>query len=68
MQCNFVANGTTRHLSLSQPAGWIERQQNPSYFAATRAIVGRIARPIAWVGIIAQAGKMIRFGGRKHGK
>jgi len=29
-----------------QPVGWVERQRNPSSFAETRAIVGRIARPI----------------------
>src|SRR5580704_7412981 len=32
-----------------QPVGWVERQRNSSPFAETRAIVGRIARPIEWV-------------------
>jgi hypothetical protein len=32
-----------------QPVGWVERQRNPSSFAETRAIVGRIARPVEWV-------------------
>src|SRR6202035_3541116 len=29
-----------------QPVGWVERQRNPSSFAETRAIVGRVGRPI----------------------
>jgi hypothetical protein len=32
-----------------KPVGWVERQRNPSSFAETRAIIGRIARPIEWV-------------------
>src|SRR5580704_3086629 len=31
---------------IGRPVGWVERQRNPSSFTETRAIVGRIARPI----------------------